>query len=152
MSAKASIPDSGTIAIIGGGSIGVAWAVVFARSGRQVQLLEPDKERRRACIPEVRDRLDSLSAAGLIEEPADVVAGRVSLSDRTETALSGAVHVQECAPENLELNRASFAELDVLAPSETTLTSSSSTIPCSAMTDDLPGKARCMVAHPGNPP
>lgn len=152
MSAKASIPDSGTIAVVGGGSIGVAWAVVFARSGRPVQLLEPVKERRRACIPEVRDRLNDLSAADLLEEPVDVVADRVSLSDRTETALSGAVHVQECAPENLELKRAIFAELDVLAPSETTLASSSSTIPCSAIAGTLPGKARCMVAHPGNPP
>ena len=115
MAAKAATPASGAIAVIGGGSIGVAWAVVFARSGRLVRLLEPDKERQRACIPEVRDRLDGLSAAGLIEEPADVVAGRVSLSDRTESSLLGAVHVQECAPENLELKKSIFAELDALA-------------------------------------
>lgn len=152
MTAKASASDSGAIAVVGGGSIGVAWAVVFARSGRPVRLLEPDKERQRACMPEVRDRLDDLSAAGLIEEPADVVAGRVSLSDRTESSLLGAVHVQECAPENLELKRSIFAELDALAPPGTTLASSSSTIPCSAIAGDLAGKDRCMVAHPGNPP
>ena len=152
MTAKASASDSGAIAVVGGGSIGVAWAVVFARSGRPVRLLEPDKERQRACMPEVRDRLDGLSAAGLIEEPADVVAGRVSLSDRTESSLLGAVHVQECAPENLELKRSIFAELDALAPPGTTLASSSSTIPCSAIAGDLAGKDRCMVAHPGNPP
>ena len=152
MTAKASTPDSGAIAVVGGGSIGVAWAVVFARSGRPVQLLEPDKERRRACMPEVRDRLDGLSAAGLIDESADVIAGRVSLSDRTESALLGAVHVQECAPENLELKRSIFVELDALAPPGTTLASSSSTIPCSAIAGDLAGKDRCMIAHPGNPP
>jgi len=103
-------------------------------------------------MPEVRDRLDGLSAAGLIDESADVVAGRVSLSDRTESALLGAVHVQECAPENLELKRSIFVELDALAPPGTTLASSSSTIPCSAIAGDLAGKDRCMIAHPGNPP
>jgi 3-hydroxyacyl-CoA dehydrogenase len=103
-------------------------------------------------MPEVRDRLDGLSAAGLIDESADVIAGRVSLSDRTESALLGAVHVQECAPENLELKRSIFVELDALAPPETTLASSSSTIPCSAIAGDLAGKDRCMIAHPGNPP
>jgi 3-hydroxyacyl-CoA dehydrogenase len=103
-------------------------------------------------MSEVRDRLDDLSAAGLIEESADAVVGRVSLSDRTEIALLGAVHVQECAPENLELKRSIFAELDALAPPGTTLASSSSTIPCSSIAGDLAGKERCMVAHPGNPP
>ncbi|MDP7364073.1 MAG: 3-hydroxyacyl-CoA dehydrogenase [Candidatus Latescibacteria bacterium] len=152
MAAKASTPGSGAIAVVGGGSIGVAWAIVFARSGRSVQLLEPDEERQRACMPEIRDRLDCLSATGLIEESVDAIAGRVALSDRTELALLGAVHVQECAPENLELKRSIFAELDALALPGTTVASSSSTIPCSAIADDLAGKDRCMVAHPGNPP
>ncbi len=40
------------VAVIGGGSIGVAFAIVFARSGRSVRLYEPESQRR-AAIPDI---------------------------------------------------------------------------------------------------
>ena len=45
-----------------------------------------------------------------------------------------------------------FAELDAAAPEAAILASSTSGIPCSAFTEALPGRARCVVAHPVNPP
>jgi L-gulonate 3-dehydrogenase len=60
--------------------------------------------------------------------------------------------VQECAPERLDLKRRLFAELDRLAPPSAVLASSSSAIQPSAFAAGLSGQARCLVAHPGNPP
>jgi 3-hydroxyacyl-CoA dehydrogenase len=67
-------------------------------------------------------------------------------------ALDGADLAQENGPEQLEVKRELFAELDRLADPRTILASSTSAIQCSLFTADLPGRARCLVAHPVNPP
>jgi 3-hydroxyacyl-CoA dehydrogenase len=60
--------------------------------------------------------------------------------------------VQESVPEQLELKRQVWAELDALAPAEALLSSSTSAIVPSKFTDHLKGRGRCFVAHPLNPP
>jgi 3-hydroxyacyl-CoA dehydrogenase len=60
--------------------------------------------------------------------------------------------VQENTPEDVALKREVFARLDRLAPPEATLASSTSAILPSLFTEDLPGRARCLVVHPLNPP
>jgi 3-hydroxyacyl-CoA dehydrogenase len=60
--------------------------------------------------------------------------------------------VQENGPEQVDAKQALFAELDRAAQSDAVLASSSSGIPASAYTEGLVGRARCLVAHPVNPP
>ena len=67
-SAPAGATLSRPVTIAGGGSIGVAWALVFARGRRQVALFEPDGGRRRLVPGELRRRLEALAAAGLTDE------------------------------------------------------------------------------------
>jgi 3-hydroxyacyl-CoA dehydrogenase len=55
-------------------------------------------------------------------------------------------------PERLELKRELFGVLDRLAPAGCAIASSSSFIPASRFAADLPGRERCLVVHPGNPP
>jgi L-gulonate 3-dehydrogenase len=52
----------------------------------------------------------------------------------------------------VEVKRALFAELDRLAPPDAILASSTSAIVASLFTEGLAGRARCLVAHPVNPP
>jgi L-gulonate 3-dehydrogenase len=142
-----------TVTVVGAGSIGVAWALLFARGGHEVRLFDPDDERRGAAPVELRARLDSLAAAGMLgpEDPPEI-AGRVLVSGDLEATVGGADYVQECAPEDLTLKRHLFAELDAMAPAHALLASSSSALPCSAFTASLPGARRCLIAHPANPP
>lgn len=142
----------GPVAVVGAGSIGVGWALVFARGGRAVALHDPDPARREAAGGELRERLAELSAAGLLDEPPDAIAARVRIEAALERAVAGAVHVQECAPEQLELKRELFARLDALADPAAVLASSSSALTASSFAGDVPGRARCLVVHPGNPP
>ena len=67
-------------------------------------------------------------------------------------ALDGASFVQENVPETVEAKRAIFAELDALAAPDAILASSSSAIVPSLFSENLAGRARCLVAHPVNPP
>src|ERR1043166_4811170 len=93
------------IAIIGGGSIGGAFAIVFARAGRQVRLQEPDPVRRSAIPAVLRTRLSDLDTHGLLDEPPDRIAGRVSLTADLAEGVADACFVAECAPEKLDLKQ-----------------------------------------------
>jgi 3-hydroxyacyl-CoA dehydrogenase len=66
--------------------------------------------------------------------------------------VQGAEHVQESGPETLEAKLATFAALDAAAPAACVLASSTSAIVASKFTETLAGRARCIVAHPVNPP
>jgi 3-hydroxyacyl-CoA dehydrogenase len=140
------------VAIVGAGSIGSSWAVVFARAGHEVALYDADPERLPAAADDIDQRLAALAGAGLLDEPPDRVAERVTTHAKLAPALVGAVHVQECAPENLDLKRELFRTLDQLAEPEATLASSSSALAISKTAGDLEGRARCLVVHPANPP
>lgn len=140
------------IAVVGAGLIGSAWAMVFARAGHPVRIWDPAPGASEAAMGVVRARLADLHAAGLITETADVVAARVAMAATLEACLDGAGHVQENGPERVEVKRETFARLDALCGPEVVLASSTSGIPASAFTEALVGRARCLVAHPVNPP
>jgi 3-hydroxyacyl-CoA dehydrogenase len=140
------------VGIVGGGSIGAGFAIVFARAGHDVTLQDPDPARRDALLPDIGARLEELSGFGLIEEPAADIGARVTVTDALADAARNAVLIQECAPEKLELKKRLFSELDREVADDTVLATASSAIPVSRFTGDLPGRARCLVAHPANPP
>ena len=144
-------PSSG-IAVVGGGSIGVGWSIVFARNGFQVVLQDPDPRRLELVPDEIQIRLEELWDFGLLSEPPSLIADRVRTTSSSAEAVAGAAHVQECAPENLELKRELFARLDREASPDAVLASSSSAITASAFAGELTGRERCLVAHPANPP
>ncbi len=150
----AAVPDgpASGVAIVGAGSIGVAWALVFARAGRPVALHDPDPERLAASAGELDDRLAELVGHGLLDEDPAAVAARVRRCADLDDALEGAVHVQECAPEDRDLKARIFGDLDARTGPDVVLASSSSFLPASAFAEELPGRGRCLIAHPGNPP
>ncbi|MBR0659268.1 3-hydroxyacyl-CoA dehydrogenase [Neoroseomonas oryzicola] len=140
------------IAVVGAGLIGSAWSMVFARAGHQVRIWDPAPGASDAAMGVIRARLADLFAAGLVKEAPDVIAARVAVAPTLEDCLAGAAHVQENGPERVEVKRETFAKLDALARPEVVLASSTSGIPASAFTEGLAGRARCLVAHPVNPP
>lgn len=140
------------VAVVGAGTIGIGWAVVFARGGHRVRLYDTDPDRLEIAVLGASERLRALAAAGLLDEPPEAVARRVTAASQLGSALADAVHVQECAPESLETKRSIFAQLDVEAEQAATLASSSSALTASQFAGELPGRARCLIAHPANPP
>ena len=134
-----------TIAVIGCGLIGRAWSVVFARAGCAVRLWDP--------VSEVRDALPGLLEATIQVSGDDPAAlRRIRIFDRLEEALAGAEWVQENGPEQLDVKRALYAQMDAIAGPETILASSSSALVASSFAAGLGGKGRILVAHPVNPP
>jgi L-gulonate 3-dehydrogenase len=141
-----------TVTVVGAGSIGVAWAIVFARAGHRVALYDVDPARVAAAGPEVESRLAELAEFGLVESGVADVLARVTVTGDLGAALDGTTYVQECVVESLPVKQELFADLDRRTGSGVVLASSTSMIPCSRFAGDLPGRDRCLVVHPGNPP
>ena len=138
-------------AIVGAGLIGRSWANVFARAGWSVRLWDPVVAQREQAVKLVAQSLHDLAAHGLVHDP-EAAAARLAVVGTLAEAVADADYVQECGPETLEAKRATFAELDAAAPAHTILASSTSAIVASKFTGELAGRARCIVAHPVNPP
>jgi L-gulonate 3-dehydrogenase len=139
------------IALIGGGLIGQAWAIVFGRAGHEVMLYDAEPAALKRARDAIAARLQDLAGFGLVDDP-HAVLGRVGYATGLAEALDGAAYVQESAPERVEVKRELYGELDRLAGADAILASSTSGIPASAFTERLAGRHRCLVAHPINPP
>jgi 3-hydroxyacyl-CoA dehydrogenase len=139
------------VAIVGSGLIGRAWAAIFARAGWNVRLTDPHVPTLKAAPRLIRDELHALARHGLAEDPDGAVA-RVSVAGNLEQAVRVAEFVQENGPERVEDKRVIFAQLDKMTPKDALLVSSTSAITASRFTETLPGRARCLVGHPVNPP
>ncbi len=145
------MPETRTVATVGVGLIGRAWATIFARAGWQVRLADPDRPTLNAAPRLIRDELLALQRHGLADDMKGAAA-RITIAGSLAEALDGVAFVQENGPENIDTKRAIFADLDRLAPTEAILASSSSAIVPSCFTEGLAGRARCLVGHPVNPP
>ncbi len=139
------------VAIVGAGLIGRAWAVIFARAGWNVRLTDTHVPTLKAAPRLIRDELHALARHGLASDPDEAVA-RVSAAGNLEEAVRDVEFVQENGPERVDDKRSIFAQLDRMAPANALLVSSTSAIAASRFTEKLPGRARCLVGHPVNPP
>jgi 3-hydroxyacyl-CoA dehydrogenase len=141
------------VAIIGAGFIGRAWAISFARAGHSVTLWDEDAAAPGKSLSYIEKLLPDLEAQDLLEgsTPAQM-RSRMQAAGRLEDAVAEADYVQENTPENVDIKREIFARLDAAAPPDAILASSTSAILPSAFTENLPGRSRCVVVHPINPP
>ena len=140
-------------AIVGTGFVGRAWAISFARAGHEVALWDADPAAPALALDYIAGILPDLAAEDLLggQEPATVLA-RLRPVARLDEALAGVVHVQENTPERVEVKRQVFLDLDALAPPDAVLASSTSALLPSRFVEHVPGRARCLVCHPINPP
>lgn len=139
------------VAIVGAGLIGRSWAMVFARAGWHVAVYDPVDGASEASLDACRDGLATLEAHGLCEDAAAAF-DRIRAAPTLEAAVEGVRHVQESAPERLEVKREVLAAIDAAAGPEAVIASSTSGFRCSALSEGLKGRHRCIVAHPANPP
>lgn len=147
-------PKDGYIVIIGSGLIGKSWAMVFASGGFRVRLYDIVKEQVTAALEDIRKQMDELTKSGMLRGSlsADQQISLISGSSDLKTALEGAIFIQECVPENLELKLKIFSDLDAHVNNTTILSSSTSCLSPTKMFNGLRHVKNCIVAHPVNPP
>ena len=135
-----SSPRSARTVVVGGGTMGADVAVVLARGGAQVTVVDPHAARREHLRPHIAQEL---AAAGQATHagPVQVCA---SLQD---VDWNGVVLVVECITEQLAAKQKLFAELETVAPPNAVLASNSSGFPISAIAQGLGTAQRMLGLH-----
>ena len=141
------------VAIVGTGLIGRSWSIVFVRAGFEVWLWDPIDGAVSTAIKLIKEELPNLAEGNLLNScSVEQVFARVHASNSLEDALDGADHMQENAPERVEVKQKLYQQIDQLVDPQTVLASSTSGIVASLFTENLNAKEQCLVAHPINPP
>lgn len=142
------------VGIIGSGLIGKSWAMIFASVGYKVVLFDVEASQVATALENIRDELKEFEAAGTLrgtlcaKDQADLISGTDSLAE----CVKGTKYIQECIPENLDLKRKVWGQIDELADDGTILATSTSCIVPSKISDFMKHKSQFIVAHPCNPP
>ncbi|KAJ8956559.1 hypothetical protein NQ318_019283 [Aromia moschata] len=126
----------------------------FAGAGYHVYIYDIDENQIENALEDIKYQLKTLEKDGLLrgtrsaEEQHVLIKGTTSL----EEAVKDAVLVQECVPENLELKKKVWKQIDDVATPDTILSSSTSGLMPSLFTEDLKNRKNAIVSHPVNPP
>lgn len=126
--------------VIGAGTMGADVAIVLARGGCRVTVVDPTAAKREQLITHVRAGLAPLNLVARADEVQAV-------ATLQEVRWSDVALVIECIPEKLAAKQALFAELVQLAPATTVLASNSSSFPISAIAQGLDSQARMLGLH-----
>ncbi|CAH3170885.1 unnamed protein product [Porites evermanni] len=149
----ASLPSNkGKVAIIGSGLIGRCWSVLFSSAGYNVALYDTVASQLSTALTSIEAQLCDMESKGLMRVDgmtAQKALQLVSSFDDLQKAVDGALYVQECTPENVDLKKKVFANLDSFVTSDKTiLASSTSCLVPSKFTESLTHRKQCIVAHP----
>ena len=121
------------IVVIGGGTMGLDIAQVFAKAGYEVVVRDIKDEIIKASEARLNKGLDKLVAKGkLTEEGKKAITDKISFTVDLAAAADADL-VVEAAIENLEIKKSVFAELDALCKPETILASNTSSISITAI-------------------
>ncbi len=133
-------PSRSAALVVGGGTMGADVALVLARAGCKVIVLESAEPRRHLLADYfVRGMTDLGVADGI-----DTVSACASLDEVPWIEIDLVI---ECIPERLDIKRTLFAELARRARKDALLTSNSSSFPISAIAADLDTASRMLGLH-----
>jgi 3-hydroxyacyl-CoA dehydrogenase len=145
-----STPSIQRVAVVATGVIGASWATYFLARGLDVTATDPAPGAEAALRAMVASQWPAMQAAGVA---ADATPERLRFTASLEAAVEDAQFVQENGPERLDLKRDLFHRLDAVAPAQTILATSSSSITVSEIQDACAHHPeRVVLGHPFNPP
>ncbi len=136
------------VAVIGTGTLGVQIALMAAYCGQKVKTFDPDKEAFARGMDLVRQRIANSASKTLPPfENIEDQARKVRFCASLEEAVRDAELIIEAVPENLELKRKIFEQIDGLAPADSIIATNSSSLPVSRIESATKRPERCVNIH-----
>ena len=121
------------IVVIGGGTMGLDIAQVFAKKGYDVLVRDISDDIIKASEARLNKSLDKLVAKGKMDEAGkDAIVSKMTFTTDLKAAADADL-VVEAAIENLDIKKSIFAELDKICKPETILASNTSSISITAI-------------------
>jgi carnitine 3-dehydrogenase len=137
-----------TVGLVGGGVIGGGWAARCLAHGLDVVAWDPAAGAEARMRQKIDAAWPALTRLGL-QPGADQ--GRLRFVAQVEAAVEAADFVQESAPENEDLKRRLFRQLDAAARPDVLIASSSSGLLPTRFASECAHPERVLVGHPFNP-
>ncbi|ELK18769.1 Lambda-crystallin like protein [Pteropus alecto] len=128
--------------------------MLFASGGFKVKLYDIEQQKITNSLENIRKEIKLLEQSGSLKGAlsAHQQLSLISGCRDIQEAVEGAMHIQECVPEDLKLKKEIFARLDGLVGDDVVLSSSTSCLLPSRLFTGLAHVQQCIVAHPVNPP
>jgi len=141
--------DIRNVACIGAGIIGQGWTTLFSSKGLEVTLHDVTEAILDNSIERVSSNLMFLESNNFLKPgEADAALKRIRPTTDLAEAVAHADYVQESVPDNYEIKKHVFQELDVQAPHHTILASSASGLLMTEIQKVTTRPERCVLAHP----
>ena len=138
---------TGPVAVLGAGTLGRRIALMFAAGGTDVQLYSRSEASRTAASRYVSENVDALATELATEHP-----GGVTVFGEMAAVVDHAWLVIESLPEDIELKREVFAELDRVARPDAVLATNSSSYPSRELAGSVSRPERLLNMHFQMPP
>jgi 3-hydroxybutyryl-CoA dehydrogenase len=141
-----------TVAVIGGGTMGLGVAECFAAAGISVRLTDATPEMTREAKERLVERMGGHEEAGLLSDEAAGRAAAVETADGAPEASRDAGLVFEAVPEKLDLKHEILAACSNAAPPEAVIVSNTSSFPMDELAGSVEHPERFLGTHWFNPP
>jgi carnitine 3-dehydrogenase len=137
------------VACVGAGLIGQEWATLFSSKGLEVVLQDLSETVLEKSIRSIRSNLQFLETSNLLKKgETEAALKRVKMSGVIGEAVCEADYVQESVPDDYDLKKQVFREMDAAAPDHAVLASSSSGLLMTEIQKVTTRPPRCVLVHP----
>ncbi|MDZ7702795.1 MAG: 3-hydroxyacyl-CoA dehydrogenase NAD-binding domain-containing protein [Halobacteriales archaeon] len=140
------------VSVIGAGSMGHGIAEVAAMAGYSVTLRDIEEELVEGGYEDIAWSLEKLDEKGRLDEAPEAILDRIETAVDLEAAVAAADLVIEAAPEQLELKRELFADLEAFTHDDALLASNTSSLSITDIAAATDHPERVLGLHFFNPP
>lgn len=137
-----------TVAVVSTGTIGAGWATHFLAKGYDVVATDPAEGAEARLRDFIARAWPTVERFGLAPGAS---ANRLRFVSGLAEAVRGADFIQESGPERLEVKHRMIAEIEVAAPEDAVIASSTSGLTMSAIQKEARHPERIVLGHPFNP-
>ncbi|GAA0697709.1 3-hydroxybutyryl-CoA dehydrogenase [Kitasatospora atroaurantiaca] len=140
-----------TVAVVGLGTMGAGIAVAIAQSGRRVIGIEADADTAARALARIEEATaHAVQRERITAEERTALLGLISVGDQLDAAATAELVIEE-VPEQLELKREIFAELDRICPPETVLATGTTALSVTRIAAATSRPERVLGLHFFNP-
>lgn len=123
-----TLSDIKKIAVLGAGTMGPGIAQIYAMGGFDVVMWTRSESTREKALTSLKVQLDTFEAENLLEEPKEVVLGRISFASTVEECIAGADMIQETIVEKEEAKRELYDKLAEIVSEDVIIASNTSAL------------------------